>query len=108
MDDIFLVLLLITFALIIINLIFSRRLLFKIQVEAPKAWTVLGKPESLFSPSKENLDVYKKLFLNGKDMFQDNLPLMSLNKQFCLTAIVSQLSFVATIAVFIFGAGNAP
>tara|TARA_B100001063_G_C16359290_1_gene355230 strand:+ start:193 stop:519 length:327 start_codon:yes stop_codon:yes gene_type:complete len=108
MDDIFLVLLLITFVLIIINLIFSRRLLSKIQVEAPKAWTVLGKPESLFSPSKENLDVYKKLFLNGKDMFQDNLPLMSLNKQFCLTAIVSQLSFAATIAVFIFGAGNAP
>ena len=102
MSDPFPALLLISLTLIIINLISSRRLLSRVQLDDPKAWAMLGKPNSLFSPSRGNFYAYKKLFFNGRDMFCDNTSLIGLNRQFCASAVLSQLFFAATIAAFIF------
>ena len=102
-DDLIVSLLLGYFALVILSIFLSSKLLSKLQTEARESWVKLGCPKSLFAPSINNFNVYKQLFFKRNEIFSKNPDLATLGKYFCISTLLTQTFFFVFVIVFIAG-----
>jgi hypothetical protein len=102
-ENLLAILLLTYFVLVILNLALSSKLVTGIKSELPEVWESFGKPKSLFMPSKNQLGIYKSLFLRGGQLFSGSPGLLKLNGAFCISTVLTHLSFAAFVIVFLIG-----
>lgn len=103
MDNLFGTALLLYFVLLVGNLVLGSLFINELKENQNQFWVQWGKPSSMFSPRKQNLDVYKFILLSKKEDFCGQLKFYRLSKLLVTSTFATHLSFFALVFVFLMG-----